>query len=453
MIIKTVINIKGMHCRSCELIIEDKLKKIKGIKNVKANYHQSKADIFSERKINMDNVNQALVGLGYEQGKKDKKPFLSKDFNDYKALFYNLLILIVLYLILKNTGLFNLSTILSRKSSSLPTVFLIGITAGLSTCMTLVGGLVLSLSARHAEKHPEATTIEKFRPHLFFNLGRIILFFLFGGLIGLIGSTLQLSSAAVGIITIFVGIVMLFLGLQLTEISPRLGFLSFTLPPAISRFLGIKNYHQKEYSHKNAFVLGGLTFFLPCGFTQAMQVLAISSGSFWTGGLIMAVFAIGTTPGLLGIGGLTSILRGAWAKRFFKFVGLVVIILAVFNFANGFNLVKLNFRTNATNNKQTSKVDPNVTIENGIQIIKMKQSTRGYTSNHFTIKKGLPTKWIITSANADSCAASIILPKFNIYKYLTVGENIIEFMPNEVGSIKFSCAMGMYGGYFNVVEN
>lgn len=451
--IKTVINIKGMHCRSCELLIEGELKEIKNIKKVKANYHSGKVDIFSHSEIDLNKINNTLISLGYELGKKDKKAFFSKNFSDYKALFYNLLVLIIIYFFLKNTGLLNLGSFLSQKTSSLPTVFLIGLTAGLSTCMALVGGLVLSLSARHAEKHPGATSIEKFRPHLFFNLGRISLFLLFGGLIGLIGSTLRLSPAAVGIITIFVGIVMLFLGLQLTEISPRLGSFNFTLPSGISKFLGIKNYHQKEYSHKNAFILGGLTFFLPCGFTQAMQVLAISSGSFWLGALIMAVFAIGTTPGLLGIGGLTSILKGTWAKRFFKFVGSVVIILAVFNFVNGFNLVKLNFGTNPTNNKQSNKVDSNVTIENGIQIIKMKQSSRGYSPNHFTIKKGLPTKWIITSASADSCAASIISPKLNIYKYLTVGENIIEFTPNEVGSIKFSCAMGMYNGSFNVVEN
>ncbi|HCB52054.1 TPA: hypothetical protein DEP21_05855 [Patescibacteria group bacterium] len=55
---------------------------------------------------------------------------------------------------------------------------------------------------------------------------------------------------------------------------------------------------------------GVLTFFLPCGFTLAMQILAISSGNFWMGGLIMGFFALGTLPGLLGIGGLLARAKG-----------------------------------------------------------------------------------------------------------------------------------------------
>jgi plastocyanin domain-containing protein len=35
---------------------------------------------------------------------------------------------------------------------------------------------------------------------------------------------------------------------------------------------------------------------------------------------------------------------------------------------------------------------------------------------------------------------------------LAPGENIVEFTPQTVGQIKFSCSMGMYTGYFNVVE-
>jgi sulfite exporter TauE/SafE len=46
---------------------------------------------------------------------------------------------------------------------------------------------------------------------------------------------------------------------------------------------------------------GALTFFLPCGFTFAMQLYALSTGNFWMGMAVMAIFAIGTLPGLLSI--------------------------------------------------------------------------------------------------------------------------------------------------------
>ena len=46
----------------------------------------------------------------------------------------------------------------------------------------------------------------------------------------------------------------------------------------IARFF---NHKSDNYSNQGALVLGALTFFLPCGFTQAMQLYAISTGSFF----------------------------------------------------------------------------------------------------------------------------------------------------------------------------
>jgi len=449
---KTVVKVKNMHCRSCELLIEDKLKEIESIKEVKADYREGKVEILSKTNLDLGQIKNTLLKIDYELGRGEKKTFLSRNFNDYKDLAIGLVIFILLYFILKNTGLFNFGSSISQKSSNLLTVVLVGLTAGFSTCMALVGGLILSLSARHNEKHPEATSAEKFRPHLFFNFGRIISFIVLGGIIGLVGNIFELSSVSLGILIIIVGIVMLFLGLQLTEILPRLSSNGFTLPKSITRMLGIKNYHQKEYNHKNALILGALTFFLPCGFTQAMQIYAISTGSFLSGALIMGLFALGTAPGLLGVGGLTSVLKGLWAKRFFKFVGVLVIFLAIFNIKNGFNLTGFNIIKSLSSNKGSS-ASVNVAVQDGQQIVRMDQVSAGYSPNNFTIKQNIPTKWIINSKNPNSCAASIIAPKLGIKKYLSAGENIIEFVPREVGKIQFTCSMGMYRGYFNVIEN
>ena len=97
--------------------------------------------------------------------------------------------------------------------------------------------------------------------------------------------------------------------------------------------------------------------------------------------------------------------------------------------------------------------DPNVTLENGVQIVKMTQTSSGYSPNSFTIKKGIPVKWIVTSEDAFTCAASIVSSKLGIRKNLEAGENIIEFTPTEAGQVRFTCSMGMYSGVFNVVDN
>jgi sulfite exporter TauE/SafE/copper chaperone CopZ len=441
-----------MHCRSCEMLVEEKLKEEPGIKNVQVSFKQKEARIYSHHPLDMGNIQRLVSEAGYEVKADDSKFWINLDPKTYLDLGKSLVILLVLYFLAKKIGLFDISTSAADKPSNLLFVLLIGLTAGVSTCMALVGGLVLSISARHSEKHPEASAIQKFRPHLYFNFGRILSFFVFGGLIGLLGKTFLISGSVLGLMIIAVGLVMLILGLQLTEISPKLSRISVTLPSGIGKLLGIKRRHEKEYSHLNSILVGALTFFLPCGFTQAMQLYAISTASFWTGGLIMAIFAIGTAPGLLGIGGLTSVLKGNFAKQFFKFTGLLVIILSIFNIANGYRLTGFNIFPLDDDPGVTVVDDPNVKIENGVQIVRMTQNSNGYSPNKFTVKNNIPVKWVIDSKDSNSCSSSIFMPKKNIKKFLNPGANTIEFTPTETGEIKFSCSMGMYSGKFNVTN-
>lgn len=454
---KSIIPIKGMHCRSCEILIEEKLKEIPSIKNVQVNYKKANAIIYSKQPLDLletNTINKAIQEAGYDIGVDDSKSWISLNPSEYWDLAKSLVLLLILYFIANKLGLFNINAGSTNNPSNLSVVLLIGLTAGVSTCMALVGGLILGISARHSEKHPEATPAQKFRPHLFFVLGRIIAYFLLGGIIGLIGKAFQLSGPVLGFMTIAVGAVMLIMGAQLTEIFPRLSNGGLTLPSGISKFFGIKKHHDKEYSHANSMLVGALTFFLPCGFTQAMQLYAMSTGNFWSGAFIMGAFALGTAPGLLGIGGLTSVLKGAFAKKFFKFTGLLVVFLAIFNISNGYRLTGWkNIFAFERSAQVTAKDDPNVKIENSIQVVRMTQSAGGYKPNKFTIKKGIPVKWIINSTDSNTCAASISMPKQNVRKALRLGENIIEFTPKEIGDIKFTCSMGMYSGKFTVVEN
>lgn len=447
------IPIKGMHCRSCEILIEDELMKLHGVKKAIVSEKRGIAEIYYKGSIEEKEIEKAVCAAGYTIGVNEQKPMFSKRMQDYVDLGFAFLILILLYMIGNTIGIFNFSLKGTGNYGSLPIVLLVGLTAGVSTCMALVGGLVLAASARFVEKHPQATLLQKFKPHLFFNAGRILSFFVLGGVIGYAGSFFQLSTTTLGLLTVAVGVVMVVMGLQLTEIFPRLNGLQFTLPKGISRMLGIKEQSEKEYSSKNSFIMGASTFFLPCGFTQAMQLFAISSGSPTTGALTMGVFALGTAPGLLGIGGLTSLVKGAFAKPFFKFAGLVVIFMAIFNISNGLNLSGID--VNAFINQKVSSIpgnDPNVTFENGVQIVKMRQTSTGYSPNSFTIKKGVPVKWIVTSEDAFTCAASIVSSKLGIRKNLEAGENIIEFTPTEAGQARFTCSMGMYSGVFNIVD-
>ncbi|MDO8512592.1 MAG: sulfite exporter TauE/SafE family protein [bacterium] len=449
---KTIVPIKGMHCRSCEILVGDNLRTVPGVNQVEVSVRSKEATIHSSELLDMEKVRRAVSDAGYAVGKDDAKNWLSSNPKDYRELLDAVVLTGVLFFLAKWAGLLNLNVGSGSNPSSLLVVLMVGLTAGVSTCMALVGGLVLGVSARHAEKHPEATPMQKFRPHFFFNLGRIISYTLLGGVIGILGKAFQFSGPSLGIMMIVVGVVMFVLGAQLTEIFPRLSATGLTLPSGIAKLLGLRGRHEKEYSHGNSALIGALTFFLPCGFTQAMQLFAMSTGSFTSGAMIMGTFALGTAPGLLGVGGFTSLIKGSFAKKFFKFAGVVVVGLAFLNIANGYNLTGWPSFWKFSGSGTTANGDV-ATTENGFQVLQMKQGALGYSPNSFTIKKGVPVRLVINSENVNTCAASFMIPKLGIRKQLQPGANTIEFTPKEVGEIKFTCSMGMFTGKFNVVES
>jgi uncharacterized protein len=451
---KTTVNIAGMHCRSCEILIEDKLQALNGVVKTVVDHKKGTAEIYSKEAPNKRLISEVIEKAGYRLGQSggEKKSFISKNPKDYLEIGASGVILFIIYKLISILGFTNLISSVSMKPSSLAAVLLVGVTAGFSTCMALVGGLVLGLSSSFAKENTDESFIGKFRPQIYFNIGRITSFFVLGGVIGAVGSIFALSGTATAVMTLAVALIMLTLGLQLTGLFSRLNQ-GLTIPKNITRLLGIGDETRLKYSNKTAVATGALTFFVPCGFTQAMQLYAISSGNFVSGALIMGIFALGTSFGLLGIGSLTSVVKGSFSKLFFRFTGVVLIVLSIFNISNSFNLLGWNSGVELNRNTTGAvSTDKNVQYDGKIQIVMMDQLSSGYSPNNFNIVKDIPVKWVINSKDPNSCAASIYSAKLGIRKNLEAGENVFEFTPKEVGQIKFSCSMGMYNGVFNVVE-
>jgi sulfite exporter TauE/SafE/copper chaperone CopZ len=447
------IPIKGMHCKACTIVVADELEKIPGVTKAKANLNTNSAVITYTHRPSEVALENAIKAAGYTIG-TENKPFFSHDKTVYQQLLLSLPVVIIVLFVLQDVGVTGLN-LNNLSGSSALLALAVGLTAGFSTCMAMVGGLVLGISARYAEKHPMAITSQKFRPHLFFNAGRIAAFFALGGLLGLFGSVISLNSSVIGLFTVLVGVVMIILGLQLIELFPKLSSKSFTLPTGIAKALGIKNKSQKEYSHNNAMLLGAVSFFLPCGFTQAMQLVAISSGSFYMGAIIMGLFAIGTTPGLLSIGAITSVVKGSFAKSFFRFVGLVVIFLAFYNISNGFNLMGYNFSlSNSTNSsnvssttQQSSDNEVTKTAEGDILATTFTVAN-DISPNTFTVKVGQPyVLKVDAKEDGQGCMSTIMIP--GIFKdplLITEGAVRLPFTIEKPGTYKITCAMGIPRG-------
>jgi len=439
-----------MHCKSCEILVEENLKEIPGVQSVQVSLNSAQATVVYQGKTpTQDQIVKAVQSAGYDVGSAEKVPWISRDSKDYFRLAIAGVILLILYYIGKNTGLFSINV--DSLSAGIWVTVLVGLVAGFSTCMALIGGLVLAISARHSELHPEATPAQKFRPHIFFNLGRIVGFVFFGGIIGLIGSAFQLSGSMLGILTMVVGIVMVLLGLKLVEIFPALKYKTLTLPKSISRLFGVKK-ENKEYSHRSSFTAGALTFFLPCGFTQSMQLLAVATGSFQNGALVMGLFALGTAPGLLGIGGLSSVFKGQKAKVFFALAGLTVIILGSYNISSGSQLVSWPTGNNFaySQDSDSSKTDTVKETNREVRVLKATYTrAAGFMPKTLEVKAGDKVRIEVDAKDsAYGCMSTIGIPRlFNKMQLIEGGKIIVmEFTAKNKGRFPITCAMGIPHG-------
>jgi len=187
-----------------------------------------------------------------------------------------------------------------------------------------------------SQYHPSTHSFfERSLPQIYFHIGRIGGFFLLGGLLGLLGQSISYSVSFTGYLTIFVAIIMFYIGLQILNIVPNITKFGFHLPKKWSN----KIHSLQENNHPFIPVLlGSLTFFLPCGFTQSMQLVAVASGSFWMGGFVMMFFALGTLPVLFSVGIGASYFQKKDFGVFKKIVGVLIVFFALYSFQSGLTL-------------------------------------------------------------------------------------------------------------------
>lgn len=438
--------IQGMTCRSCELLLERKIKAIPGVVAVHVNHKTGKAKITAmENQLpDPDTIAGVIRKAGYKL--EDDAPSISSVApakQKWMEIGASLLIIFALYKILQTFDLVSLAPSTSG-ALSLGGIFIIGLVAGTSSCLAVTGGLLLALASKHNELHQAETPWQKFRPLLSFNFGRLLSYFVLGGLVGLLGQSITLTTKINGYMSIIVALIMLYLALTILEIFPK-GSFPIRPPKKFSHWIA----SLSESEHPAApLALGAFTFFLPCGFTQSLQLVALASGSFFTGAMTMFVFALGTLPSLLGISAISSTAKGTFSRIFLHFSGTLVLVLALFNLNSGFTLTGWNldaFRQNPT------AVNSAPTVENGTQNVSMKVTPYGYEPSAITIKAGVPVRWTVDGTQATGCTSVMTIPALGINQPLASGPNIIEFTAKNKGSLTFTCSMGMVRGTFNVI--
>jgi uncharacterized protein len=171
-------------------------------------------------------------------------------------------------------------------------LFLVGLLGG-THCVGMCGGIVGALSLGAPSR---------WSMHLAYNAGRISSYALAGAVAGELGAASMglEGQVPVRLLLYFLANLMLVaLGLYLTGVTRALAFterlgqhLWRQLQPLTRRFLPARSVSQ-------AFPLGLLWGWLPCGLVYSALVSALGAGSAGRGALLMLAFGLGTLPNLL----------------------------------------------------------------------------------------------------------------------------------------------------------
>ncbi len=205
-------------------------------------------------------------------------------------------------------------------------LFLVGLLGG-THCVGMCGGIVGALSLGAPAR---------WSMHLAYNAGRIISYAAAGALAGALGAaSLSLDGQAPVRLTLYLlaNLMLVALGLYLLGVTRALAFteragqhLWRLIQPLTRRFLPARTIAQ-------AFPLGLLWGWLPCGLVYSALATALSAGSSERGALLMLAFGLGTLPNLL--------LAGILLARLNEFVRRPVVRIASGLLVLGFGIYGL----------------------------------------------------------------------------------------------------------------
>ena len=441
--VEKTLEIEGMTCASCELRLENGLKKIKGVSGVKASLAQAKLYVtFDPDGISLPDIMGTIEKIGY-------KAFENTDITGPKTdqgaktagrtviQFTGVaVVLLALHIIITNTVGYNFIPAIDQ-SMGYGILFIVGLLTSVH-CIAMCGGINLSQCMSY--KHFDDGRYSRLKPSFLYNAGRVVSYTVIGGIVGALGSVLSFSGMARGLVSILAGVFMVIMGLNMLNLFPWLKRLN----PRMPKLFGNKIYGARGSC--GPFYIGLLNGLMPCGPLQAMQLYALGTGSFFAGAASMFIFSAGTVPLLFGFGALSSVMSKKFTGTLMKVSAVLVMVLGMIMLGRGLGLSGIAL-PGLDNNVQYAQIEGNV------QIVSVEVQSDKYAP--VVVQKGIPVRFILKAeaSNLNGCNNIVIIPKYNKQQALQPGENIIEFTPQETGSIPYSCHMGMIKSSIQVVDD
>src|SRR3990167_7788714 len=143
--------VSGTHCASCKILIEDILKEQDFIKSAQVNLKKETVEIETSSEKSINELADILTGKIKSHGYTLSVEKIVEEKKDDNTIWQAIpigLVFLVLFFILQKSGILNLGL---GGSTTPMTSFIIGLIASVSSCLAIVGGLVLSLSAKASQ--------------------------------------------------------------------------------------------------------------------------------------------------------------------------------------------------------------------------------------------------------------------------------------------------------------
>ena len=215
----------------------------------------------------------------------------------------------------------------------LPMIFMAGI-LGTAHCLGMCGPFALAIGGG-AQNWPRAIGRQAA-----YTAGRVFTYVTLGSIAGFCGARLvEISPSIVylpAVLAIFAGGLLMYQGLLATGIMPRR-----LVGPADASCVaaGLFKHFLRPSNSSGVFLAGLFTGFLPCGLLYGMLALAMSTHSVLWGGLTMAVFGLGTAPGMIlaGVGG--RLLHVATRRRLFACAAWCLVLTGAVSILRGASFI------------------------------------------------------------------------------------------------------------------
>lgn len=496
---KTIrLHIGGMTCVNCQNKIEKTLNHTEGVINAIVSYNNATADIvYNEEAISLKEIITAIENLGYEVIRR-KKTAGSNIANTVCML----VIIVSLYVMLQSMGILNLlvPSQLADTKMGYGMLFVIGLITSVH-CIAMCGGINLSqcipqVTLGEADNTSKMAT---FCPALAYNMGRVLSYTAVGFVLGLVGflmgggTDVGFSILLQGILKIIAGLFMVIMGINMLGLFPWLRKFTIRMPKSLVRKVG----NQKAKAPR-PFLVGILNGFMPCGPLQSMWIVALAAGNPFAGALSMFLFSLGTVPFMLGLGSIVSVLGRRFTDQVMRIGAVLVVVLGLAMLSQGgslsgwispdlllvliiaFCIVGVLFSIPVENRavkslvkaafpvivvgayalwifqgtlvQNSSAAENNAEVVDGVQVVSSTLQAGRYPN--ITVQAGVPVKWVIDAPDGsiNGCNNRILISDYGIEYTFHTGENVIEFTPVNVGTVRYSCWMGMIRGNIFVMD-